>query len=236
MTTEHRSLAAGPSAPLSYAVIDMAIGAAAPGAPAAQPRIRSFDQAADWIAALVLLVVAGVGVATFRDYGLGWDDYTHSQYGELLLAFYRSGFTDTRVFSFVNLYMYGGGFDMAAELLARILPFDLFETRRLAGALVGIVGMVITWRLARRLGGPFAGLVALLLLATCAEFYGHMFINAKDAPFAVAMMALLIGLVRGCEEYPNLSRKTAAIIAIGFGLSIGSRVLGVFGGLSALGG
>ena len=24
---------------------------------------------------------------TFRDYGLGWDDYTHSEYGELLLAF-----------------------------------------------------------------------------------------------------------------------------------------------------
>ena len=81
--------------------------------------------------------------STFRDYGLGWDDYTHSQYGELLLALYASGFRDTRALSFVNLYLYGGGFDMAARLLAKILPFDLFETRRLAGAAVGLIGLFV---------------------------------------------------------------------------------------------
>ena len=37
--------------------------------------------------------------------------------------------------------MYGGGFDMAAALLDRITPFDLFETRRLFGAMVGIIGL-----------------------------------------------------------------------------------------------
>ncbi len=67
---------------------------------------------------------------TFRDYGLGWDDYTHSQYGDLLLKLYGSGFADTRALSFVNLYKYGGGFDMAAALAAKVLPFGLFETRR----------------------------------------------------------------------------------------------------------
>ncbi len=53
-----------------------------------------------------------------------------------------SGFTDTRALSFVNLYMYGGGFDMLAALIAKVLPYDLFETRRLVGAAVGIVGLV----------------------------------------------------------------------------------------------
>ena len=62
-----------------------------------------------------MLVAAAVAL-TFRDYGLGWDDYTHAQYGELLLAFYASGFNDQRALSFVNLHMYGGGFDMAAGL------------------------------------------------------------------------------------------------------------------------
>ena len=76
---------------------------------------------------------------TFRDYGLGWDDYTHSQYGDLLLELYRSGFADKRALSFVNLYKYGGGFDMAAALLDRITPFDLFETRRFFGAMIGLV-------------------------------------------------------------------------------------------------
>ena len=108
-----------------------------------------------------LALVAAVAALTFRDYGLGWDDYTHSQYGELLLSLYTSGFRDTRALSFVNLYLYGGGFDMAAAMLAKILPFDLFETRRLVGAAVGLIGLFVTWRIGRRAGGPLAGLLAL---------------------------------------------------------------------------
>ena len=84
--------------------------------------------------------------------------------------------------------MYGGGFDMAAALLHKVIPLELFETRRLLGAVVGLIGLAVTWRLARRVGGPLAGLAALLLLALCPTFYGHMFMNPKDAPFAVAMV------------------------------------------------
>ena len=106
----------------------------------------------------ILAAVAITAAFTFRDYGLGWDDFTHSQYGDLLLKLYGSGFTDKRALSFVNLYKYGGGFDMAAALAAKVLPFGLFETRRLIGAAVGIIGLFATWRLGRRLGGPTRGL------------------------------------------------------------------------------
>ena len=58
----------------------------------------------DRLAVAVLVVMAGVALMTFRDYGLGWDDYTHSEYGEQLLALYGSGFADRRALSFVNLY------------------------------------------------------------------------------------------------------------------------------------
>jgi 4-amino-4-deoxy-L-arabinose transferase-like glycosyltransferase len=170
---------------------------------------------------------------TFRDYGLGWDDYTHAQYGDLLLSLYGSGFQDTRALSFVNLYLYGGGFDMAAQALSKILSFDPFETRRLVGALVGIAGLAATWRLGRRLGGPLAGLLALLLLAACPLYYGHMFINAKDAPFAAAMAFFLLALVRLIEEYPKPSPATLLMVGLGFGLSIGSRILAGFGVVEA---
>ena len=188
----------------------------------------------DRLALGTLALIAVLAAFTFRDYGLGWDDYTHSQYGELLLAFYASGFKDTRALSFVNLYLYGGGFDMAAALLAKVLPFDLFETRRLFGAAVGILGLAVTWRIARRIGGPRAGLIALLLLATCPLYYGHMFINPKDVPFAVAMAILLLGLVRAFDEYPKPSWPTVLILGLGFGLSIGSRIMGGFGAITVL--
>jgi len=185
----------------------------------------SVSLAADRIGVVVLVVVAIVAAITFRDYGLGWDDYTHSQYGDLLLKLYGSGFSDTRALTFVNLYKYGGGFDMAAALVAKVLPLGLFETRRLVGAAVGILGLIVTWRIGRRIGGPIAGLIALVLLATCPLYYGHMFMNAKDAPFASAMAVLLLGLVRAFEEYPRPSAYTVALAGIGLGLAFGSRVL-----------
>src|SRR5207247_5300873 len=86
--------------------------------------------------ALALIAAAAVVViVTFRDYGIGWDDYTHAEYGDLLVDFYASGFTDKRALSFVNLYMYGGGFDLLAALVAKISPFMLFDTRLLLAAL-----------------------------------------------------------------------------------------------------
>jgi 4-amino-4-deoxy-L-arabinose transferase-like glycosyltransferase len=192
-----------------------------------QPTIaQSAERLADALSLALLGVVAIVAALTFRHYGLGWDDYTHAEYGGLLLHLYGSGFTDRRALSFVNLYAYGGGFDMLAALVAKVLPFDLFETRRLVGAAVGIAGLFITWRIARRLGGPLAGLLALALLSTCPLYYGHMYINPKDVPFAVAMALLALGVVRAFDEYPNPSIATVALVGIGFGLSFGGRVMG----------
>ena len=190
------------------------------------PSRRSVERTFDDLALCVLLAVGLIAGLTFRDYGLGWDDYTHAEYADLLLKMYGSGFKDTGALSFANLYMYGGGFDMAAALLHKVIPLELFETRRLLGAIVGVIGLAVTWRLGRRVGGPLAGLVALLLLALCPTFYGHMFMNPKDAPFAVAMAILMLGLVRLAEEYPQASPRTILIIGLGSGLSIGSRILG----------
>src|SRR6478735_7630224 len=190
------------------------------------PARRSVERICDDLAIFALAVVTIVAGLTFRDYGLGWDDYTHAEYADLLLRMYGSGFKDTAALSFANLYMYGGGFDMAAALLHKVLPLELFETRRLVGAIVGVIGLAVTWRLGRRVGGPLAGLAALLVLALCPTFYGHMFMNPKDAPFAVAMIILMLGLVRLAEEYPKPSPRTILIVGLGAGLSLGTRILG----------
>jgi hypothetical protein len=193
------------------------------------------ERICDDLAILVLAAIAVIAGLTFRDYGLGWDDYTHAEYADLLLRMYGSGFKDTGALSFANLYMYGGGFDMAAALLHKVIPLELFETRRLVGAIVGMIGLAVTWRLGRRVGGPLAGLAALLLLALCPTFYGHMFMNPKDAPFAVAMVILMLGLVRLAEEYPQPSPRTILIVGLGAGLSVGSRILGGLALIYALG-
>jgi hypothetical protein len=193
--------------------------------------LRVFDR----LAIAVLCSIAIVALWTFRDYGLSWDDYTHSEYGDLLLKLYASGLDDRRALSWVNLYYYGGGFDLLAALAAKILPFTLFETRRLVGAAIGLLGLFVTWRMGRRIGGPPAGLIALVLLAACPLYYGHMFMNPKDSPFAVATAIFLLGFVRALEDYPAVSIPTGALVGIGFGLSFGSRIMGAFGAIAAIG-
>ncbi len=188
----------------------------------------SVARGVDAAAIAVLVLVAVIAVFTFRDYGLGWDDYTQSQYGDLLMSLYASGFADKRALSFVNVYMYGGGFDLMAVLAAKALPLGLFATRRLIGAAVGLIGLFVTWRLGRRVGGSVAGLIALILLAACPLYYGHMFINSKDGPFATVMAIALLGIVRAFDEYPRATPATIALCGVGVGLAIGSRILGGF--------
>jgi hypothetical protein len=80
-------------------------------------------------------------------------------------------------------------------------------------------------------------LSALILLATCPIYDGHMYINAKDAPFATAMAILLLALVHAFEEYPQPSRRTVAFVGVGIGLAFGSRILAavaIFGAIVAL--
>ena len=74
----------------------------------------------DRLAVAVLAVVGVLALLTFRDYGLSWDDYTHSEYGDLLLNLYASGLRDQRALSWVNLYYYGGGFDLLAAAAAKV--------------------------------------------------------------------------------------------------------------------
>ena len=76
---------------------------------------RIFDR----LAIAVLAALGFVALLSFRDYGLSWDDYAHSEYGDLLLQFYASGLRDQRALSWVNLYYYGGGFDLLAAVAAK---------------------------------------------------------------------------------------------------------------------
>src|SRR5579864_1570676 len=127
--------------------------------PACWPGGQPAERVADGLALAIISSAAIIAAFTFRDYGLGWDDYVHAEYGGLLVKLYASGFTDQRALSFVNLYAYGGGFDLVATLAGKVLPFDLFETRRLVGAAIGVTGIAVTWRLARRVAGPVAALL-----------------------------------------------------------------------------
>jgi hypothetical protein len=190
--------------------------------PLSTPNARPWDGLA-----LVLFAVTGVLVVlTFQDYGVTWDEPAHRWYGELVLDYYLSGFTDLRSWNWQDLFNYGGAFDMTAAAVNLFSPFGTYETRHLLNGITGILGLVGAWKLGRQLGGPRVGLLAALMLALTPNFYGQMFNNPKDVPFAGAMVWSLYYMAAILPELPRPRWSLVLRFGIAAGLAMGVRVGG----------
>lgn len=168
-------------------------------------------------------------VVTFRDYGISNDEYVQHTYGQLLVAWYASGFTDDRAFHYINLYLYGGLFDLVAAGLEHYVPLPVYEWRHLLSASCGLVGLVGVWRLARLLGGEKAGILAVLMLAFTGMYGGAMFTHTKDVPFAAAMVWSLYFVTACAVQFPRAPGwRTVLGLGLAIGCAFGLRVGGVF--------
>ncbi|MDD2325182.1 MAG: glycosyltransferase family 39 protein [Alphaproteobacteria bacterium] len=173
--------------------------------------------------AVLFLIVC----ATFEHYGITWDEEIQNQYGEAVYDFYASGLRDRHYEQIFNLYLYGGMFDGVAAFVNQFTPFHIFETRHLLNALLGLVGIWGTWRLGRLVAGGFTGLVAMAMLALTPMYYGHMFNNPKDIPFAVGVIWTLYYMVKIFMRYPRLHWPSIVKLGLVFGLTLGVRVNGI---------
>src|ERR1035438_6731031 len=91
------------------------------------------------IATLVLIAaLIVVAFCTFKDYAISNDEGVQHHYGELIIAYYTSGFADQGLFKFQNLYLYGGLFDIIAVMLGHLIPIDPYDLRHILCALIGI--------------------------------------------------------------------------------------------------
>jgi Dolichyl-phosphate-mannose-protein mannosyltransferase len=182
----------------------------------------------DLAVALLLVGLVVLAFATYDDYAISNDEAVQQHYGELIVAYYRSGFTDRALFHYENLYLYGGLFDVLAVLVERALPFvDPYVIRHVLCALIGIAGIGGAAATARLVAGPRAGAIAALALATCGPWYGSMFNHTKDIPFATAMIGATYFLVRAGRELPSPRARDVVGFGLTLGAALGMRVLGL---------
>ncbi len=198
------------------------------------PPAASTDIAAHWLrpswdrlAYLLFGILIILALLTFQDYGVTWDEDGHNWYGVFVLNYYVSGFSDLRSLHWMDFYNYGAAFDSVAAALNTISPFGTYETRHLFNALVGITGLVGTWKLGRSLGGPRAGFLAALFLALTPNYYGQMFNNPKDIPFAAGTIWSLYYMARLVPALPRPNWKLVGKLGIAVGLTLGVRVGGL---------
>lgn len=195
-----------------------------PWAPALSRRVAlAFDVASAAVLGAMLLLV----VTTFRDYAITWDESWHLTYGDHILSWFLTAGTDTSALCYRIDYMYGGGFDLLGAVARRLSPLSDYETIHLTGALVGVLGLWGTCSLGRRLGGPVAGFAALVLLSTTSVYYGHMFNNPKDLPFAVGYVWAVDALCAIVLAIPRVPRAAWVRFAVFAGLAMGVRIAGI---------
>jgi hypothetical protein len=178
----------------------------------------------DALALGLLFLLFVLALATFTQYGTTWDEDYHFWYAHQVIAYYTSLFHDQTALNSPPISYYGALFDVATALLAPLSPFGDYATRHLLNVLVGLLGIAGCWRLARLLGGPRAGLVAALLLALTPGYYGHMFNNPKDIPFAAGYVWSLYYMLRLLPLLPKPPRALVLKLALVIGLALGVRV------------
>ncbi|MGB8398919.1 glycosyltransferase family 39 protein [Bradyrhizobium sp.] len=179
--------------------------------------------------ATVVLMAALVVIAlfTYKHYAISNDEGVQHHYGELIIAYYTSGFRDQSVFSFQNLYLYGGLFDIVAVALGHVVPIDPYDLRHILCALIGIGGIGAAAATARLIAGPRAGLIAAISLTLCGAWYGSMFNHTKDIPFAAAMMGAALFLIRIARLLPSPRAGDIAAFGLLAGAALGVRIVGL---------
>ena len=68
----------------------------------------------------IIVLGAVLALLTFRDYGVTWDEDAHNWYGNFVLDYYVSFFTERNALHWRDLYNYGAIFDTAAAALNRV--------------------------------------------------------------------------------------------------------------------
>jgi hypothetical protein len=174
--------------------------------------------------ALLLGLIAAFG----RDAGMSYDEQFQSTYGDMVLAWFKSGFKDDRATHYADLYLYGGLFDAFAQALVSISPMHLLETRHLLTQLVALLGIVATGKMAAHVGGARAGFLAAAMLALTPCWTGHGMFNPKDIPFGSAAAFATLASVRLAVGPAPLRWRDLWLAGLAAGIALGVRPGGVF--------
>jgi len=196
-----------------------------------QTRYLPYDLAAYGLFSILAILI----VATFTHYGITWDEPLQNNYGADIAKYYQMlllhGIYMPPIDKAPNLTLYGGLYDTLVFPCNLLFRGHEFEARHFLNALVGLLGIVGCWKVARFVAGPAVAFWAALLLSIMPRYYGAMFNNPKDIPFAVGYIWSIYFILRFVEHLPSVPTD----ITIKLGLAIGTTLATRIGGLVLFG-
>jgi hypothetical protein len=189
--------------------------------------------AAWWTFVAIAAALLPVMVFASFDFGVTWDEKDRHRNGELIWEFLR-GVRSRADFAETGGHLYAGFFDTICAALERWVPLNRYVLRHMVNATFGWIGAVYCGRLAWRLFGPWAGVLAMVLLAASPRYFADSMNNPKDLPFAAMTVVALYYISGVSARWPYVSASTGLKIAVSIALALNIRVgalvyLGYFG-------
>ncbi|MGE9289739.1 MAG: glycosyltransferase family 39 protein, partial [Puniceicoccales bacterium] len=194
------------------------------------------DRLYDRLSLILLTGFACLIIFTLPNYGMSWDEPARWKGGQQKLLYYDALFSGNDASIYVQTPdRYPGLFDLSVALLNEISGLGLFLSGHILCSIAGFLGVIAVWKIAHLVGGPRSAFWALLLIVIFPRYYGHIFFNPKDIPFAASWAWATYGLIRILPSLPLPTYKKCVGLGILIGICIAIRFAGVFLiGVSAL--
>lgn len=179
----------------------------------------------------LLIILALVILTTFLDYGLTFDEEFGKTYGQYVVRWYSSFFRDRSALGYYNLHLYGGFFEavlqLATSVTKKILPIGVYELRHIFNAFTGLLGVWATYKLGAEVLNRKAGFFAALFLIVTPGFYGQIFNDSKDIPFAAFSSVALFYMFRSYKQLPAVWCGLTVGLGVSIGATLGVRIGGI---------
>lgn len=185
-----------------------------------------------WLSIGLFLIAGVTSVLTFSDYSISWDEFYRWRGGQEKLLYYQTLFSggDASAVLPQRVDNYPGLFDLSVAVLAEYTPFGILTAGHMLSLLLGILTVIGAWAIGRLLGGDRLAFWCALFLLLMPRFYGHIFFNPKDIPFAAGMTWSLFTILWWGARLPKPSVKSTIVLGVVLGLTFSFRI----GGLVAL--
>ena len=190
------------------------------------------EKISPYLPGIILFVVAVIiGLLSYQDYGIGWDE--PYQRGPGLLNFNYMFHGDRELFVKEN-DNHGAGFELFLLFFEKGLHLkdtrDIYLNRHIVTHLFflcsAFAGYVLVLRLYKN---KFLASLGFILLAFTPRLYAHSFFNSKDIPFmCMVLLTLLASRIAFQKNKPWLFLLTGLLCGYGTSIRIMGIMLGSF--------
>lgn len=174
---------------------------------------------------LLLILCVCVGLLTFKQYGIGWDELDQHDLG---MASYKYVFEGNPGLKTIFTKDHGIAFEMPLTVIEKVFGLedtrDIYLMRHLVTHLFFLTGALFLLLLIDFLyKNKTLAIIGFLLLILSPRIYSHSFFNSKDIPF-LSMMIICFYL--NALAFNKKSFLFFILLGLGVGLLINIRIMG----------